>query len=226
MAELDVSFEFETHMVTGHGGFIVSSGNRYPHVLRLTLSENTPKSLPNHVIVKKEDEELLKTRGEDAENLFDVEMETYQRLKDLQGRYILKLYGVTKVDSSRALILSDIGGFTMIDERMPFIEEDKLRYELRKPLEAIRLCGVLLDDISPNNVHYCDGTFIVFDFEFVEMRYGRTEDMMEEVDIQVDMLVESYKKRQRAIYQARQKHSGMPNSSANKGIFLGWDNYL
>ncbi|RTE68531.1 hypothetical protein BHE90_017093 [Fusarium euwallaceae] len=224
MAEPDVTFEFKTHTVTGHGGFVVSSGNRYPHVLRLTLSDETRKSLPSRVILKKEDEELLKRRGDDAPNLFDAEVMTYRHLQALQGEFIPEFHGVTKVAGSRAMILSDIGGVALMDDHMPSIEEDQLRHGLRKPLEAIRLCGVLLDDISPENIHYCGGDFIAFDFEFIEMRSGRIKDMMEEVDLQVDMLVEWYKERQDAIHRDQQQ-SRIPRASVGKGVW-GWNNYL
>lgn len=199
---------------------MVSSGNRYPHVLRVTLSDETRKGLPSRVVLKKEDEELLKTRGDDAPNLFDAEVMAYRHMQALQGDFIPKFYGVTKVAGSRAMILSDIGGVTLMDENMPSMEEDQLRHGLRKPLEAIRLCGVLLEDVSPQNVHYCEGNFITFDFEFIEMRSGSLEDMMEDVSMQVDSVVYWYKKRQRAIHRDQQQ------LGTGRGVFRGWDHWL
>ncbi|RSL43495.1 hypothetical protein CEP54_015068 [Fusarium duplospermum] len=138
------------------------------------LDDETRKGLPEKVVMKKE-----------AEDLFNNEYMVYQHLQELQGKYIPNCYGVTYVDGSRSLILSDVGGITMMDDRMPLMEDDELISKLTCPLES----GILLEDVSPTNMLYCDDRFVAIDFQYARVEKN-LQAAAEDVDEQVEALIE------------------------------------
>lgn len=214
-------FEFESRRVIGYGEPARVAGTLFRHVIHLVLSDETRRELPQHVVVKIENRNLQQQGDDAGDNLFDTEAKIYRHLQRLQGEHIPKLYGIAIMGGSRAMVLSEVGGLTMVDENMPLLEESLLREKLRKPLQAIRLAGVYHEDVGPKNILYCDGEFVVLDFELAKVCVGSVQEMAEEVDMQIDDLVYYYKKRQRAI-----RKDAFAPEVCNQTGFAGWEYYL
>ncbi|RSL39074.1 hypothetical protein CEP53_014336 [Fusarium sp. AF-6] len=214
-------FEFESRNVIGYGEPIRVAGTYFRHVIRLLLSDETRRELPQHVVVKIEDHDLQHPVDDAGDNFFDTEAKIYRHLQRLQGEHIPKLYGIAIMGGSRAMVLSDVGEITMVDENMPLLEESVVRQKLRKPLEAVRLAGVYHENAGPKNIVYCDGKFIVLDFELAKVCLSSVQEMTEEVDMQIDDLVRYYKERQRAI-----RKDAFPPEVYNHYGFAGRDYYL
>jgi hypothetical protein len=189
-----IYFSFQSSNFTGFGNPIqIQPNHEYPHVLRLQLRDNPNHSLPHNIILKLEDDP-------DNQGFFNTELSCYNKMEALQGIYIPTLLGITSVNGIRALILSDIGGVSMIDERMPYLEESFLRANLRKPLEEIRRSGVYHEDLSLHNIHYIAGKFMVVDFEHGRINQSTEQVLMEEdVDRQINEMVTNYQRRQKGI---------------------------
>ncbi|KAM0424845.1 hypothetical protein ACHAPT_009901 [Fusarium lateritium] len=215
MAKTTRQFEFESRIVTGYGGPASTAGTYFRHVIHLALDDETRQDLPKHVVVKIETQDLDRQVEDDEENLFDTEVKIYQHLQHLQGEFIPKLYGLATVNGSRAM-----------DESMPAIEEGLLHHQLRQPLQAIRLAGVSHEDPSAKNVLYCHGNFVVLDFELAQVRMGSAQDMAEEVDMQIDDLVHSCKKRQWAIRRILLGPDTCKEEGSGQTGFAGWEYYL
>ncbi|KJZ77306.1 hypothetical protein HIM_03030 [Hirsutella minnesotensis 3608] len=189
-----VIFEFQSQTLCGRGGPVSFPPYFYfQNVVRLVLEGGNLQGLPQNIVLKKKDAE--------NEPLFETEQRFYEKLQHLQGRVIPRYYGLASVDGTPALVLSDVGGIMMLDEKMPSLAESCLREKLREPLEEIRAAGVLLEDVSLTNIHYCsDGVFRVLDFELVKMDQPVDDVIVkEDVGLQVESIVERYQERQAAI---------------------------
>ncbi|PHH89224.1 hypothetical protein CDD83_6477 [Cordyceps sp. RAO-2017] len=189
-----VAFEFQSQTLSGRGGPVSFPPHFYfKNVIKLALEGGDLQGLPREIVLKKKDAE--------NESLFETEQRCYDKLHYLQGRLIPRYYGLASIDGTPALVLSDVGGITMLNEGMPWLAESYLRETLRKPLEEIRAAGVLLEDVSLTNMHYCGGgVFRVLDFELVKMDQSVDGPVVrEDVDSQVESLVDRYQERQVAI---------------------------
>ncbi|RTE69038.1 hypothetical protein BHE90_016579 [Fusarium euwallaceae] len=197
MASADAfQFEFQSRALTGHGAPVSMPGFFFANVLRVELDEKTRGRLPRKII--------LKTAQDEYQALFDNESRVYEKLAQVQGKYIPDYYGIAAINGSPAHLLSDIGGITMEDEAMPSLDEKTLREGLKGPLEAIRRAGIILEDVSLKNMHYCDGLFMPLDFEHAKVGCGVDEETVhEDVADQIDTIMGMYHRRQKGIQEAR-----------------------
>jgi RIO-like serine/threonine protein kinase len=162
-------------------------------VLRIQLQDNATGILPHQIVLKLKD----RNHGDS----FAREREFYERFSQLQGQYIPRFYGIATVDCTEALVLSDVGGITLMDESMPNLSKEELERNLRNILRPIRDAGVKLEDVSLFNIHYTeDGRVIALDFEEVETDLPCDEATVErDVESQVGDLVKDYQLRQKGI---------------------------
>ncbi|KAK2052374.1 hypothetical protein LY76DRAFT_526803, partial [Colletotrichum caudatum] len=125
---------------------------------------------------------VLKKEHSGNRDLFDNELRVYRHLQSLQGKVIPECLGVAEIDGVRALLLSDIGGVSMLDSGMPPFEQATLEDKLAFPVRLIRQLGVHLGDFKMGNVHWCGDAFRVLDFEHAEILTENTK--CEEGDLQ------------------------------------------
>lgn len=179
----------------GHGRCVfIPPDIDYSNVIRLRLENSTLKSLPEHVVLKKETDE----------EHFNTELRIYDELKSLQGTHIPTLFGVAIIDDTRALVMSDVGGIPLVDEKMIDMDEDTLRRLLRIPLQKIGEAGVLLEDVSMLNVHFVNGFFVILDFDVARIESQRDTDS--DVSEQVEDIIDHFRIRRMALRIMNRKH--------------------
>ncbi|KAK1585030.1 uncharacterized protein LY79DRAFT_559570 [Colletotrichum navitas] len=184
-------FEFNSKAITAHGGPIsLPPDLTFQNVLRLSLDGNSSVNLPRRIVLKKE--------LTDNPDLFDNELRVYRHLQSLQGTVIPECLGLAKIDGVRALLLSDIGGVSMLDSGMPRLEQATLEHKLAFPVRLIRQSGVHLGDFKMGNVHWCGDAFCVLDFEHAEILPVNSKFEEADVQKQVQYVSEPFLMRQEA----------------------------
>ncbi|KAJ0162993.1 hypothetical protein CTA2_3676, partial [Colletotrichum tanaceti] len=156
----------------------------------LSLEDNDSVNLPQQIVLKKE--------RLDNHDLFDNELRVYHQLQSLQGTIIPKYLGLATIDGVRALVLSDIGGISMLDQGMPQFDRMKLETMLAFPVRTIRQRGVHLGDLSMRNIHWCRDAFRFLDFEQAEILPEKADVEEEYVQDQVLCVSEPFQRRQEA----------------------------
>lgn len=179
----------------GQGGCVfIPPDIDYSNVIRLQLEKSSSESLPEHVVLKKETDE----------ERFNTELEIYNRLESLQGTHIPELYGVATMNNTRALVMSDVGGIPLVDEKMVDMDDDTLRRLLRIPLQKICEAGVLLEDVSMLNVHFVKGSFVILDFDVARIESDRDTDL--DVSEQIEDIIDHFRLRRIALRIMNRKH--------------------
>lgn len=149
--------------------------------------------LPQKIILKKKDDSCA--------SRFETERRFYENVKELQERGLVPQYhGLVSIGDSPALVLSDLGGTTLLHRPSLSLDENALRGNLRELLEAIRRAGVVHEDISLLNVLHCeDGRLRLIDFEMalIDQPYDE-EELKMDLDMEIDGLVKFLKLRQEA----------------------------
>ncbi|KAK2022500.1 hypothetical protein LX32DRAFT_629796 [Colletotrichum zoysiae] len=184
-------FEFDSKEITAHGGpMSLPPDLTFQNVLGLSLDGDSSVNLPRRIVLKKE--------HTDNQDLFDNELRVYRHLQSLQGNVIPECLGVAKIDGVRALLLSDIGGVSMLDLGMPRLEQATLEHKLALPVRLIRQSGVHLGDFKMGNVHWCGNAFRVLDFEHAEILPANSKFEEADVQNQVQYVSEPFLMRQEA----------------------------
>ncbi|CAG9983509.1 unnamed protein product [Clonostachys byssicola] len=152
----DVRFRFGSRTIKATGSI---SDYFHPHVLRLKI-HRTPlqrviQSLFSIVsraggvwLQKRFPEWFLPERIEDD---FDQEVAAYNKLHRLQGTTIPRLHGVVDYNHTRALILSDVGGFSLATPRAAVLDKQDLEPLLYGALKSLAELGVCHDDTKLDN---------------------------------------------------------------------------
>ncbi|EQK99117.1 hypothetical protein G6O67_007499 [Ophiocordyceps sinensis] len=186
-----------------HGSSISAVGRAvgvtHPHVLRLVVQRHLfarcmhwlisrlPPSprvraalppawwLPSNIVVKQ-----LKPDWDDE---FANELAMYAKLKPLQGSVIPVCYGEARCqDGSRAIVLSDVGGFSFWADEVVAMQEERLTQMTKEAFSALISYGVLYDDLKLDNVHVVGSKVVILDLESARPRKQGTSEF-EALDI-------------------------------------------
>ncbi|KAF4443705.1 hypothetical protein FACUT_1130 [Fusarium acutatum] len=99
------------------------------------------------------DKIVLKRQKENWEEEFDHEVVAYNRMRPIQGLTTPKLYGTIQYASTRALILSDIGGSSLSKPHGSVLDEQDIEPLLHQALTSLNEYGVCHDDTKLDNFH-------------------------------------------------------------------------
>ncbi|CAH0043141.1 unnamed protein product [Clonostachys rhizophaga] len=94
---------------------------------------------------------VLKSQKNHWEDEFDQEVAAYHKLHRLQGIIIPRLYGSIEYSHTRALILSDVGGFTLATPQGAVLDKRDLKPLLNHALKSLTELGVSHDDTKLDN---------------------------------------------------------------------------
>lgn len=114
-------------------------------------------------------------------------------------------FGVAEIEGSRAHVLSDVGGIPLLDESMPNVEEEELERLLRALLQKVKDAGVYHQDVTLFNIHLCEGSLKIMDFELAEIVSPGGE--VADVEQQLEDLMTRFRV-QAQIRSRRQKRTG------------------
>ncbi|KAH8907417.1 hypothetical protein BR93DRAFT_977359 [Coniochaeta sp. PMI_546] len=120
----------------------------------------------------------------DWEGDFDNEIKMYSRLKPLQDVVVPVFYGEIKVDGTRALLLSDVGGKPLVAVNYAKYSRGDLERMVQTALRAIYSMGVSPCDANLVNCHVVGDRIMIVDHE-------QDEELEEEYKDQLDELVEA-----------------------------------
>lgn len=165
---------------------------RLPAALQHRITRSFPGAfLPDTVIVK-----ILKP---DWDEEFDTEISMYRRLKPIQGVVVPVFYGETLVDdgdggTTRAILLSDVGGKQLAAVSYGEYEADDLRSMVKTAIGAIYSLGVSPSDANLVNCHVVDGNrvMIVDHEQDVELDDEKDHHVEELIEDKVDSIMERY----------------------------------
>ncbi|KAK4177782.1 lipopolysaccharide core heptose(II) kinase RfaY [Triangularia setosa] len=163
-----VHFWFRTRFVSA---FATCLSNIHPHILRLHIRPSTAASLvgscvrlvpgfaqfwvhvafpewflPDHIVLKqqKQGEEEVVTA-----ELFDTEVQAYNRLQPLQGMVVPTCYGRLHYNGTRALILEYLGGTSLSSPEGVTLRLEELSALLQPCYRALHAFGVHHDITTP-----------------------------------------------------------------------------
>lgn len=94
---------------------------------------------------------VLKCQKNNWEEEFDQEVAAYNKLHRLQGIVIPQLYGLIDYDHTRALILSDVGGFSLATPQGAVLDKQDLEPLIYHALTSLTELGVCHDDTKLDN---------------------------------------------------------------------------
>lgn len=120
--------------------------------------------LPDHVVLK------TQKRGEDemvARELFDTEVQAYDRLKPVQGVAIPRCYGSLQYNGARALILEHVGGVLLASPEGSTLKLEAQCDLLQVCYRVLHSFGVHHDDPQLGNFQLVDGKVMALDLERV-----------------------------------------------------------
>jgi serine/threonine protein kinase len=130
------------------------------NVYRCKLDEPCA-GLPLSLVVKKQ-----KTGWQEQ---FNMEIEAYGTLQELQGTVIPRFYGQCTVNGVPALLLSDIGGRTLETlAQNDDVPVKSLKTLLARALSALSTHGAIYSDPRLDNFLLCDDKIMIVDLEGVK----------------------------------------------------------
>ncbi|CAI6014153.1 unnamed protein product [Clonostachys chloroleuca] len=94
---------------------------------------------------------VLKSQKNHWEDEFDQEVAAYDKLHRLQGISIPRLHGLIEYNHTRALILSDVGGFSLGTPEGAVLDKQDLDPLLCHALTSLTELGVCHDDTKLDN---------------------------------------------------------------------------
>ncbi|OAR01714.1 hypothetical protein LLEC1_03257 [Akanthomyces lecanii] len=175
----EISFTLAGWRVSGS---CTAPWTKHQHVLRVSIKQNfltefalwlvrsilpqrlaraclpTAWSLPNTVIVKKEKRKCHEE--------FTTELDMYKRLGALQGKQIPVCYGKAFCDGTRALVLQEVGGVSLL-HRSALLEttEEQMMTMISRSYRPMTDRGIAYDDWKPDNFRLVDGEIVFLDLE-------------------------------------------------------------
>jgi hypothetical protein len=113
---------------------------------------------------------VLKRQKVGWDEEFDNEKAIYQRLSPLQGTVVPVCYGeavcpATETTTSRALVLSDVGGIGLYEDAAGGMETEHVEAMLVESLQALANLGVAHDDSKLDNYRLVGDKIIAIDFD-------------------------------------------------------------
>lgn len=120
---------------------------------------------------------IVKQQKEGWEKEFQSEIQTYEKLKLLQGKVIPQYFGQRLFNEAPALFLSEVPGTTLHDiahDNEWNIEQTLLESQLKKSLMALSEQGAVFWDAKLDNFMFCyhegceDGKVMIVDLEDVK----------------------------------------------------------
>ncbi|KPM39094.1 hypothetical protein AK830_g7458 [Neonectria ditissima] len=194
-----VHFRFRTRSVSATGAFVDSY---HPNVLRLRIHPSSAQRviglvtnlfprricsfvksafpewfLPDNLILKKERDGKEDEYG-DPDELMDMEVKAYKKLKSLQGIVIPNFYGQVRFNEARAIILQDIGGVSLAEPAGATLDFDTFSTLLQECCCALQSCGVTPEDHQLGNFVLVENKIMAVDLEMVSFdkptEYTRT----------------------------------------------------
>jgi tRNA A-37 threonylcarbamoyl transferase component Bud32 len=107
---------------------------------------------------------VLKKPKPDGYKEYDIERESYQKLKSIQGTVTPVFYGEAVFDEGvKALVLSDVGGVRLDDQEALEIEETKMKEMVKTAYSHLTDLGFAHDDINLGNFHLVHGKIFILD---------------------------------------------------------------
>ena len=103
-----------------------------------------------------------------AKELFDTEMQAYERLKDIQGLVVPICYGQVSCNGRRALVLQDVGGVSLAEPAGAILDLEELSRLLQESCHALHGFGVHQSDFKCGNFRLVGSRLMVLDLEMVE----------------------------------------------------------
>lgn len=152
--------------------------------------------LPTELIIKK-----AKVGWEDE---FDNEVKMYDRLAPVQGSVIPTFHGVVSVDggTTRAMLLSDVGGKQLLVVPYSEVPRDDLRRMLVAALRPIYERGISPSDANLLNCHVIEGRRVVIvDHEQDE---DLDDDLMDGIDEVVEGMADSIMRRHWQVHKPQE----------------------
>ncbi|KAI1052607.1 hypothetical protein LB507_009855 [Fusarium sp. FIESC RH6] len=95
---------------------------------------------------------VLKSEKDDWQEEFDNEIVAYNRLRPLQGDTIPRFYGCTSYNNRRAIVISDVGGFCLIDSEGAVLSKEDLEPLFYQSLRSLNAYGAGHDDTKLDNM--------------------------------------------------------------------------
>ncbi|KAL1848337.1 hypothetical protein VTK73DRAFT_10140 [Phialemonium thermophilum] len=122
---------------------------RLASVLLPSLRTAVPEwFLPRDIVLKR------KKYGWDEE--FETELQTYEKLRPVQGRVVPVFYGRVDYQGAPAIVLSDVGGVCLAEPAGAVLEPEALGPLLHLAQSVLADLGVLHDDIKLDNFRLAD----------------------------------------------------------------------
>ncbi|KAI1169735.1 hypothetical protein F4777DRAFT_572008 [Nemania sp. FL0916] len=120
---------------------------------------------------------IIKPQRKGDEELFETECKAYRRLKAVQGISVPILYGQIRHNSTRWLLLEDLGGVSLASPEGALLELEKLSELLEECLRTLHSFDVHQLDPNPGNYQLVDGKLKALDFGDVD--FGLSADHKE-----------------------------------------------
>jgi hypothetical protein len=86
-------------------------------------------------------------------------------LKSLQGHYIPICYGEVNFNGSRALLLSDVGGYSLNGQNVREIDRDVLRKMLHEAIRSVNNYLIEPPEMKLEHFHVVDDHIVMLDWE-------------------------------------------------------------
>ncbi|SCO92716.1 uncharacterized protein FRV6_16844 [Fusarium oxysporum] len=121
---------------------------------------------------------VLKFQKLNWEEEFDNELIAYHKLQPIQGLTIPKLFGITQYNNTRALILSDIGGYCVATPEGAVLDEQDMRPLTYHAFKSLHDLGVSHGDAKLDNFHLVtdDGKDKIMIVDLESADYEQTEE--------------------------------------------------
>lgn len=117
--------------------------------------------LPSRIVLKK-----VKPKWEDE---FNNEVQTYERLRPVQGHLVPICYGLAWCDGKPALVLSEVNGILPFEQPVDSpLDQDEFRRRLQAAFGELGTFGLMYGDPMLDNCLLVDDRIVIVDLESVE----------------------------------------------------------
>ncbi|RSL50051.1 hypothetical protein CEP51_015396 [Fusarium floridanum] len=113
------------------------------------------------------DRVILKRLKPDWLDEFDNEKRIYERLKNLQGRMIPRLYGEARFEGTRALVLAEVLGIMPWEQELPPPKLEEFKALVEVVFRELNVLGLGYEDISMGNFIIAEDRVVLVDLESV-----------------------------------------------------------
>ncbi|RSL69357.1 hypothetical protein CEP53_002247 [Fusarium sp. AF-6] len=113
------------------------------------------------------DRVILKRLKPDWLDEFENEKRIYERLKNLQGRMIPRLYGEARFEGTRALVLSEVHGIMPWEQELPPLKLEEFKALVEVVFRELNVLGLGYEDIPMGNFIIAKDRIVLVDLESV-----------------------------------------------------------